>query len=648
MNRAALLAGCLGCATLLAADQAPQWVRDAASAAVPKYEAKVPAVILLDEQRVTVDDSGQRTITSRRAIKVLSNEGRDEAYGVEHYRTGSSKVTDLHAWLISPAAQVKQFGKDRIVDVAAVNNDIYSDVRARVVSASEATSGSVFAYEAVSEDKSIVTQFEWEFQDRLPVLASRFALTVPAGWRVDSVTFNSAKLEPAIAGTTYTWELKDLPFIDPEPSGPAASGLAPRIGVTFFPPSAVKNAGSAFASWKDVSVFQFGLAEGQQASSNEMIAKTRELTGGAKAEFDKIAPVGRFVQAINYIAVATNVGRGGGYRPHTATDVFAKSYGDCKDKANLMGAMLKIAGIESYLTAIYAGDRTYVRPEWPSPHQFNHMILAVKVSEAVTAPAVLVHPELGRLLFFDPTDDSIPPGYLPSHEQDSHALVIADAKGALVRMPVTPPEANRVERESEIALGPDGAARIRVTEHSFGETAASSGYRHARATADEYKRVIERWVSQSGAGRKIERVEGAPAGANEFKLTVKYSAAGFGQTMQERLMMVKMLPAPFRAPSFPETRRKYPVLLESELESETVKMTVPEGFAVDELPDPVKLETPFGGYTATYSMDAGAVMAKRALEVRAGTVTVERYGELRTFFSRVLGNVQAPVVLVKK
>jgi transglutaminase-like putative cysteine protease len=47
--------------------------------------------------------------------------------------------------------------------------------------------------------------------------------------------------------------------------------------------------------------------------------------------------------------------------------VLARNYGDCKDKAALMRALLKAAGIDSYAVIIYSGDRHFVRPEWPGP-----------------------------------------------------------------------------------------------------------------------------------------------------------------------------------------------------------------------------------------------------------------------------------------
>ena len=44
------------------------------------------------------------------------------------------------------------------------------------------------------------------------------------------------------------------------------------------------------------------------------------------------------------------------------------------------------------------------------------------MAPSTVAPAVLDHPKLGRLLFFDPTDPYVAPGYLPEHEQASLAL----------------------------------------------------------------------------------------------------------------------------------------------------------------------------------------------------------------------------------
>jgi len=133
--------------------------------------------------------------------------------------------------------------------------------------------------------------------------------------------------------------------------------------------------------------------------------------------------IGRYAQGVKYVSIQTGVGRGGGYRPHAAAEVLAKNYGDCKDKANLMRAMLKMMKIEAYPVIIYSGDPTFVRKEWASPSQFNHCIIAIRVSPETKAATVIEHAKLGRLLIFDPTDGETPIGDLPYYLQGSLALV---------------------------------------------------------------------------------------------------------------------------------------------------------------------------------------------------------------------------------
>jgi hypothetical protein len=634
-----------------AADDAPAWVREAAATVMPKYDAKVPAVVLLNEQHLTVDDNGRRTCTTRRAVRILSRDGREYARAMETYLTGTGKVRELHGWLVPPSGDVRRYGKDKTADIALVENDVYNEYRVRAIFAErDADPGSVFAYEAISEDKSIFTQWLWEFQDRLPALRSRFVLSLPGSWRAETFTFNADTVQPMVTEGTYTWELKNLPFLESEPASPDFGTLAPWLGVSFIPPNGSRSAGPSFTSWADVSRFQTEVAEPQQTTTDAMGEKTRALVSNGATEFDRIAAVGRYIQNVKYIGISTRLGRGGGYRPHPAAEVFTKSYGDCKDKANLMRTMLKIAGVPSYLVAIYSGARTHVRDAWPSPWQFNHMILAVKVSPQTVAPSVIEHPQFGRLLIFDPTDEMTAPGYLPEYEQDSLALVLAGDSGALLRMPVTPPSANRVEREAEVTLDAEGSISARAREHSYGERAANARRSFARYSRPDYVKRIEHWVASTATEAAVSKVEPEPAkDGTEFNLGIEFAAPRYAQMLQGRLMMFKpaVLARTTQYP-FAAEKRKYPVVLDSESYSETVRVTLPAGFEVDEMPDSAKLDAPFGTYRFSYAVNGGVLLFTRSLEVKATTVPAAEYGRVREFFGQVLGSEQSPVVLVKK
>jgi hypothetical protein len=407
------------------ADGVPAWLTQAAGQPTPTFEMKdVPAVVLLNDERVSITSDGTVLRTRRYAVRILVREGREEALAQAVYTAGSERVQSISAWLMPRGGATKTYGKKETVDRIYASNDLYNEARLTYIGASDqADTGDVFGYETVVESKTVFSQFQFSFQENLPTSVSRFTLDLPAGWRSDSVTFNSQKVEPSVTGSSSTWELRDLKPIKPEPASPSFSSMAPWIAVSFYPTSPTATQIKTFANWNDVAKWMAQIEDPQMTVNDAMAAKVKELTANSKTEFEKIHAISRYVQSIQYISIQIGLGKGGGYIPHTATEIFAKAYGDCKDKANLMRAMLSLVKIPAYMVSITADDPSYVRPEWASPHQFNHCIIAIKVSDATTAHSVVTHPKLGRLMIFDATSEYTPLGDLPEDEQGSWALI---------------------------------------------------------------------------------------------------------------------------------------------------------------------------------------------------------------------------------
>lgn len=646
--------GCVLAATAtmaIAGDNVPAWLQQAAAANVPSYEKDVTAVVLLNEQEVLVNSDGKLTVTRTYAVRILVREGRSNAVAAVPYLTGSGKVKDFHAWLIKPAGEVKRFGKDEVFDVISDPNDIYNELRVKTVSAKEAAdAGAVFGYQAVSEERSIFGEDSFNFQNRLPALVARYTTTLPAGWNVHYLTFNHAKIEPQMAGATYTWELHNLAPIKKEPASPEFTNLAPRLVVSYVTPEGASSSLKTFATWSEVSRFVSELHDPQATPDEALALKARELTAGARTELERIKAIGRYVQRLQYISIDIGVGHGGGIRPHAAAEVFSKSYGDCKDKANLMRAMLKAVQIDSYPVAIYLGDRDYVREEWASPGQFNHCIIAIKVSDETKLATVIQHPKLGRLLIFDSTDEDTPVGDLPDQEQGSWALLVAKDEGALLRMPITPPEANRMEREAEMTLSPDGSMVATIREKSMGQSAVDERRMFRHLTRPEYTRAIEGWITRGATGAKLSKAEPADDDSEgRFALDVEFAVRDYAQLMQGRLMVFKpAIVSRLESLSLTDPTRQHPVVLDSSAFGETVRVKLPAGFQVDEMPDPLKLDTAFGTYATSYKVNDNQLVFTRTLTLRAATIPAAQYDSVRKFFASIRAAEQAPVVLAKK
>jgi hypothetical protein len=631
-------------------DEAPAWLRQAASITVPTYDKDVHAVMLHDESRKMIEEDGRITTVTYQAVRILTREGRKYAEASEGYNNGTGKVKDMRAWLIRPSGEVRAYAKKEIIDRALVDNDIYNEVRVKSISAKdEADAGCVFGYEITTEEREVHSQFIWYFQSLNPVVMSRLTMAMPQGWRAEAITFNHGKIEPSVSGNSYTWELRDLPPIEIEPASPV-SQIGARIAVNIFPPQGKATMLRSFASWKDVSRYSSELSDPQAAFNEPMAVKARELTANAKTEYERIQAIGRYAQSVNYISIQIDVGRGGGYRPHAAADVFNKNYGDCKDKANLMRALLKSLGVESYPVVIFSGDPNHVEPEWPSPQQFNHCIIAVKVSDETQSPTIIKHPSLGRLLIFDPTDDVTPIGDLPDDEQGSYALIVAGEAGELMKMPVTPPEANRLERTVEAELDADGSLTAKVSERSVGQAAVGERRLFKHAARPVYVKYIEQWITQTAPSASVLKSEpNDDARDGKFALDVEFKSPNYAQLMRDKLMVFKPAVVSRRSSVLlTEAKRKHPVVLDSEAYIETVRIKLPEGFDVDEMPEAAEVNQPFGSYAAKCEVKEGHLIFRRSLTLKAGIIPVEQYASVRGFFERIRAVEQTPVVLVKK
>lgn len=633
---------------LYAADTLPAWAKDAIQKPVPAYSPKVAFVSLLNEESVNVDLEGTRTSRERGAIRVLQST-RSKVNAYRNYNAKTGRIREQAGWMVSPSGTVTAFGKESFVDVST-GGDIYEEQRARFLHGGSALPvGSVLVYEFVEEERTLMTQYPFQFQSSEPVLVSRFSITVPAGWDVKGRVFNRDGVEPTVAGTTYTWELRDLPWIEYEDFQPSFAAIAPRLAVRYHPTADNKAGLRALPDWSAVSGWVSEFMDPAAVVNAAIQAKADELTRGLTGELEKIRSIAKFVQKTGYISVQMNLSRGGGYTPNPADRILARNYGDCKDKSTLTRALLKAIGMDAYVAAIYWGDRDFVRKEWASPQQFNHAITAIRVSKDVTLPTVIDHPSLGRLLMFDPTAQWTPLGDLPESQQGSYALVLAGAKGELVQMPLLPIAANRVETTVEAMLHPDSRLEGKLVTNLYGEPASRMRGAHYEGQ-EALKKMFEVSFAYRVGGSSIQEVSGSDVfEQSRFDASVKFGANQFGKIMQGRLLVFD--PGALVAIdgySLPSRQRVLPIRLNARMRKDSVRIKVPEGFTIDELPESIELKSDYGSYRGKWVAQQGEVVMDQTIEIADVLAPATDYAKIRQFFDKVSAAQHSSVVLLKR
>jgi hypothetical protein len=625
----------------------PDWFRQAAAEPVPAHSAETEAVVLLDEGRTVVKDSGEIRGYYRIVYKILRPQGR-EIGNIRLCSDSDTRIGSLKAWsLTAQGVEYEIKEKDAVETGFEGGGELFSDMRCKQLVIPGADVGSVIGYEYERKERPYVLEDLWWFQTSYPVRRSRLVLQLPPTWEHRIFWMNH---EPVPAGdlgnNTWAFELRDLPAIEFETGMPPLRTIAPHIGIKYFPP----NGGAS--SWDAIGAWAGTLIHPRAQATPAMQQKVAELTAGLPGTVDKIRVLSQYVQReVRYVAIEIGIG---GYQPHLASDVFANRWGDCKDKANLLLAMLRLAGVESHLVLVNT-RRGEVTPEHPFVN-FNHAILAIKLPAASAEGlyATTEVPGLGRLLFFDPTDETMEFGNLPGSEQSNHGLVVTEKGGVLVKMPMVAPEQNRLERFATLTVSSTGALAGQVREVYTGSEAAQRRAQFLRLDTAQRKKRLETFLSMFVPSSDITEfdVKDLDQPNKPFTLTYSFSARNYAKPVGNLLLVRPRVLGAKGEDAFEDQHkreRRYPVEFDNlTLQTDHIEITLPAGYVPDEVPEPLSIDPGPVSYLSKVEVKDNILRYDREYRVKEVYIGSDRLQELKKFYRQLAGEEQNAVVLKKQ
>lgn len=644
----ALLAlAALLCAAPSALAGSPDWLRSAAREPLPPYPKDTKAVVVFSELIITVKDSGEIESLHRCAYKILRPEGRE--YGTFAVSFDKdTRLTYLKAWSIPANGKEYEVKEKDALETGLTEYELYVDTRHKILTIPAADPGNVVGYEYVQKQRPFILEDEWSFQRVIPVRRARFALQLPSGWEFDSLWINYAEQKPQAAGQgQVVWELENVPAVEIEPEMPPWETVAGRLAVKYFPRNPAQ-ASQGRGSWHDIGLWYAGLTTSSRQATPDIKQKVVELTSGAPTLLDKMKALTSFLQRqIRYVAIEIGIG---GYQPHPAGEVFVHKYGDCKDKATLLGAMLREIGVESYYVIINA-DRGIALPEFPSALSFNHAILAIRLPEGVPTAdlyAIVNHPKLGRLLFFDPTSRYTPLGYLPSSLQANYGLVVTPDGGELLALPLLPPSTNRLLRTAKFSLTPTGTLSGEVQEVRWGAPAAEERAQLLEATTASRPKILENYLGNFISGYVLTNANVGNLERYDDTLTLNYRfvAENYAKMAGNLLLVRPRVLGEKASGLLEEKERKYPVeFSEATVQSDLFEIALPPGYVVDELPPPVKVSYDFGEYSSEIEVAGNTLRYKRMYKIKEVKVPMQGLDQLKKFYRQIAADERSSAIL---
>src|SRR5207237_3080218 len=166
-------------------------------------------------------------------------------------------------------------------------------------------------------------------------------------------------------GTWRRGTAKDVAKLVPEPAMPGYSEMLAYVHV------------STYRTWDDVGRFYWGLVKDQLRVTDDIRAAAREAVKGIPVsdELARIRAVYDFVVSrTRYVGLEFGINS---FKPYPVETILARRFGDCKDKASLMHAMLESLGIDSRLALLRMRRLGGIDANPAAPAVFNHAILYV-------------------------------------------------------------------------------------------------------------------------------------------------------------------------------------------------------------------------------------------------------------------------------
>jgi len=222
----------------------------------------------------------------------------------------------------------------------------------------------------------------------------------------------------------------DVPPILPEPSQPPYGELLGHVHV------------STYKSWDEMAHWYWGLVKDQFVADDEVRLRAAEATNGLTDERAKVRAVYDYVvEKTRYVALEFGIH---GFKPYSCSQIFARGFGDCKDKATLIVTMLKELGIPATIVIVRTGMRGDFETYPASLAPFDHAIAYV--------------PSLD--LYLDGTAEYTGATELPSMDRGALALQVNEGHPKLVHLPDPPAPESTTTRHVDITESLDGSAQL--------------------------------------------------------------------------------------------------------------------------------------------------------------------------------------------
>jgi hypothetical protein len=593
-------------------------------------------------------------------IKVLRPGGKK--YGnVKIPLLGKCEVVELQARTIKPNGEIIPVDSKEIFEV----NDypdymLYSENKSKVFTFPSVDTGSILEYYyTIGYDHMYIPR--WSFQEAEPVWMSRFSYDVPNNLGYNYIYSNLPGYQ--IEKDIRDYEQRNCALF-------TVRNLPPFLNEPFSSPTPDRSCW-IMMTWTSMNLWDQKISSGAETwfsigksysspfdsltKPNEVIRKkATEITEGCRSDHEKITAIYRFIQSkFRYVAIDIEAHR---IFPNQPEIVLKNLYGDCKDLVGLMKSLLEACNIKSYPVLIRTKEAGAFFEEFPTPNQFDHVMIAIPLSYFTDASHLKNAVVVGDnnliynkdVLIVDPTSPVHPLGRLPADVEGRPAVFCAGVDSRRILLPSHNFLDNTISTLITIETQGDdyyGTAKLRFS----GEEAAVLRYLLETLSKEATRKYLQNYLTEFSLVSDLDTFNITNRTQNDSTLTIEIKIRKPMAVIRGNDQLI--LPIPLYAPmAMTELRNQttrinhiyfqYPFM-----HQDIVKISRPPGTKISKLPESQNYVYPWGEYRINSFVSGDTIIIQRAYSIKERTINKEQFQEAKEFATRIVETSSNPILL---
>jgi hypothetical protein len=622
-------------------------------------DSSAEAVVLCDFGSSTIEydqnDGFILNFERIRRIKVFTKDGLKQGeFAIPLWRVGENEER-----LNGLKVVTYNLENGKVVETKAKNESIFKEQRDKnltivKIAAINVKEGSVIeiAYRVRSE---FLFNFQsWEFQSNIPARWSEYRAVVPEyfnyqrymqGYVALSVNESSMKSDSfsySYGLTSHTqqelitynietsrWAAQDVPAFRTEPFMTTASDYISKIkfelAYTKMPNAGIK---TYMGTWEDINKSYWDAVR-STIKGGDIVLKDEVAAAiaGATTDEQKIAQIFDYVR--DNVAWNERYSR---YPDQSPRQVLETKMGSSAEINLLLAAMIEKTGVPVFPVLLSTRSHGFVREAIPMSQQFNYVICAAQLGDKVA--------------LLDATTRMLPFGVIPERCLNGQGFVV-DPNGYRW-ISLKPTIKSRTSFMAEIALAESGSIDATLNVDKTGYHSARARNQYFTKGESEYVKDFAGPLQWNISKSEFTNTKEVHLPFKEVhKFTAEERATIAGNTMYLNPFIVgRENENPFKSPD-----RSYPVDFGNTFEEFYVaKITIPEGYVVEELPQNkvFALAENGGRYIYTMMQNGNVLNFTSVLSINRPLFSQFDYPGLREFYNQMIAKQAEEIVLKKK